>query len=336
MHMFQRFTRAIALPKHLAGIPNETIPMLRGRIFFVVNPMGGKGKVHRAWPSIKRQLQRAGLSFEYAETQAPLHAIDLVAKATTAGFRRIVAVGGDGTLNELVNGLMLQDACSPEEVQISILPLGTGNDWIRTQKIPKKIKQWIERLKIGAAKKQQDIGIADYVDAKGLHHRRYFVNVAGMGYDAFVVRALEQMGKKSASSLLYYFMILRCLGKYQAYEHRLLFGESRIEKKIYTLNVGICRYSGGGMQFVPHAEPNDGLLALTYIEDLPKREILCRLHWLFSGKIVKHSKVTTLQTPAFEVEAVHSPLLLETDGEFIGACSKVTFSISPVKLQLLI
>lgn len=272
-----------------------------------------------------------------------MHAAKLAAEAVASGFRQIVAVGGDGTLNELVNGLMRQTTCAPDEVGVSILPFGTGNDWVRTQHVPSEIDDWIEKFLAGREPRTQDIGIATYVDEIGKSHQRYFINVAGMAYDAFVVREVEKGGKKSANSLLYLLMLFRLLRNYTPHLHRVVFApygeeETRyIEKKIHTLNIGVCRYSGGGMQLVPHANPDDGLLALTLVEMLPKFEILLRTPALYNGQLIHHSKAIAEQVTSLGVESMKGiSLLLETDGEFIASCSKVSFSVSDTKLKLLL
>ncbi len=313
------------------------------KTFFIVNPVGGKGKAGELWPGVKEKLHRAGLAFEFAETLKPMHAAELAAEAVTSGFRQMVAVGGDGTLNELVNGLMRQTVCAPDEVGVSALPLGTGNDWVRTQQVPSEIDDWIEKFLTGGESRTQDVGIATYVDEAGKNRQRYFVNVAGMAYDAFVVRELEKGGKKSASSLLYLLTLFRLLRDYTPHLHRVVFvphgekEERHIEKKIHTLNVGICRYSGGGMQLVPHSEPDDGLLALTLIEKLPKCEILLRTPTLYNGKLIQHSKAIAEQVHSFEVESAdQKPLLLEVDGEFVASCRSVFFSVCDTKLKLLL
>lgn len=272
-----------------------------------------------------------------------MHAAKLAEEAVASGFRQMVAVGGDGTLNELVNGLMRQTVCTPDEVGVSILPFGTGNDWVRTQHIPTKTDAWIEKFLSAKEARTQDVGIAAYSDETGTRHQRYFVNVAGMAYDAFVVREIETEGKKSANSLLYLLMLFRLLRDYTPHLHRLeltLPGEAekrRIEKEIHTLNVGICRYSGGGMQLVPHADPDDGLLALTLMEKLSKCEIILRLRDLYTGKLIQHRKAIAEQVSSLKVESgAHRPLLLEVDGEFVASCTDVFFSVSDSKLKLLI
>ncbi len=313
------------------------------KIFFIVNPVGGKGKVRELWPGVKEKLYQAGVSLEFAETQRPMHAAELAAEAVASGFRQIIAVGGDGTLNELVNGLMRQTVCAPDEVGVSILPLGTGNDWVRTQQIPTKTNAWIKRLLAAKEPRTQDVGLAAYTDETGTERQRYFVNVAGMAYDAFVVREIEMEGKKSANALLYLLMLFRLLRDYTPYLHRLeltLPGEAEkrcIEKEIHTLNIGICRYSGGGMQLVPHADPDDGLLALTLVEKLSKFEIILHLRDLYNGKLIRHPKAIAEQVSSLKVESAdRKPLLLEVDGEFVASCASVSFSIGDSKLKLLI
>ncbi len=322
--------------KPLAGEYEQTTslkPMLKP--FFVVNPVGGFGKAAKQWPLCYKLLRQAGISLEYAFTQAPMHAAELAEEAVRAGFRQIIAVGGDGTLHEVINGMVRQPYCPLSELTVSLCPLGTGNDWVRTYQIPTRLNKWVAMLS-QARTKEQDLGVISYSNARGQKQERYFVNIAGMAYDAFVVHELQTTGQRSSNTLMYMLGILKFLWKYEPYRYRILFAERQITKKLYTLNVGICRFSGGGMQLVPHAIPDDGLLALTIVEAIPKWEVLLQIPRIFNGKIGQHPKVEQYQVPSLQVESTgKGPLLLEADGEFICSCDRVSLGVYPEKVHVI-
>ncbi len=172
----------------------------------------------------------------------------------------------------------------------------------------------------------QDIGVASYF-RNGRQKICYFANVAGMAYDAFVVKYSESNKKWVSNKLMYLFLTLKCLFQYKLQKSKVTFDGQEEENYFYTINAGICRYSGGGMQIVPHAIPNDGLLALTLARKISKLEIILNTYRFYTGTIDKHSKIFTTQAKHIRVEATGNEAVpLEVDGEFLGE-TPVEFSI---------
>ncbi len=235
---------------------------------FIVNPAAGGGKVRRKWPALERQLYTKGFHFDVVFTERKFHAAELAVQAIAEGIRQIVAVGGDGTAHEVVNGIFTQNTCPPEDVTFTLLPIGTGNDWIKTHRIPKNFGNWLLFFQKGKTS-FQDIGRLDYQE-NGSTERRYFINVAGLSYDGYVARQAEQYKSLASNTFLYLFLIFRCLFQFRIPRSGVQFGGRTAEDFFYTINIGICRYSGGGLQLVPHALPDDGLLALTLIKRVRK------------------------------------------------------------------
>ncbi len=118
-----------------------------GKWLVIVNPNAGSRKGEKDWPKIKEILNSKGFSFEAVFTKNRNHAISLTASMITEGYRKIIVIGGDGTMNEVVNGIFIQQACSPDDIVVGIIPVGTGNDWGRMYKVPKKYKQAIKVIK---------------------------------------------------------------------------------------------------------------------------------------------------------------------------------------------
>jgi len=303
--------------------------------WIVVNPAAGSGKAEREWSGIARALVEEDLSFSVSFTQKTGEATTLVRKAIEEGYRKIIAVGGDGTNHEAVNGILEQSVVDSKEILYALFPIGTGNDWARTYNIPRNHKAWLEMLK-----KQkttlQDIGWLQY-HREGVPKKRYFANVVGLAYDAFVVK--EMMGMKSSilpGKILYLYMVLRCLFRYQLLKARVRYDDQNVTDFFYTINAGICSYSGGGMQLVPHAIPDDGKLALTLAGQLSKLSILLNSYRFYNASIGEHSKVKTSQTTTVRIEALgDAPLLVEADGEFLGE-TPVEIGLIEKALQVLI
>ncbi len=283
--------------------------------FIIANPAAGNGRVGRLWPRIERLLQELGFSYTVQFTKHRGHAVRLVDDAVLKGHRHILGLGGDGTNHELVNGILTQTHAPSTDIHYALLPIGTGNDWARTYRIPHDPRQRLQQLLLGKTV-LQDVGKVRY-RLDGREAERYFVNVAGMAYDAFLVKKLEQ--HRMVSQLQYLLIVGRYLFEYRLLPARLHFADQTVEDFFYTINIGICPYSGGGMRLVPHAVPDDGLLAVTYARRLPKWEVLWQTPRFYNGTILEHPRISGFQTRRLVVEHTgDTPTLLEADGEFLG------------------
>ncbi len=300
---------------------------------FIVNPVAGGGTVRKQWPGIEALLRNAGISFDAVFTEGKYHAATLAEQAIAEGTRHLVAVGGDGTAHEVANGILRQTTCPSEEVTFTLLPVGTGNDWVKTHGIPKNHKKWVAFFQTGKTS-YQDVGWLTY-QADGGDQKRYFINVAGLSYDAYVAKRAEAYETQVSSAIFYLFLIFRCLFEFRVPRLRVVFDGRTMEERIYTINIGICRYSGGGLQLVPHAIPDDGKLALTIAGHLSKLGVLLVTPFFYSGNIGWHPKVSMLQVEEVLVESAdNQPVLVEADGEFLGE-GPVQVGILEGKLKVL-
>ncbi|MCB0644664.1 MAG: hypothetical protein KDC44_23630, partial [Phaeodactylibacter sp.] len=234
-----------------------------------------------------------------------------------------------------INGLLQQAAVSARELCYALLPIGTGNDWIRTHGIPRNWEQTLKMIQAGHTL-LHDIGQVEYQTDTG-SKKHYFINVAGMAYDAFLVRYIEEKNPKGLSKAYYFSMILRCLFMYRLKRARVWFDGQEEAAKFYTINVGVCKYSGGGMQFVPHADPTSGRLALTLVHAVSKLGVLLATPYFYEGRIRRHRKVTLHEVQEVRVEHVNpkEPVLVEVDGEFLGQ-TPVRYSLLPGALRVVV
>jgi diacylglycerol kinase (ATP) len=291
---------------------------MNGSWYFIVNLVAGNGKATKIWPQLVSALDRAGVQYAFEFTQYQLHAKELCLLAIDKGYRRICTIGGDGTNHEVINGIMEQKVVPTREIMYSLFPSGRGNDWARTYQLNQNSTEFIHKLTKGQTI-CQDIGLISCMSKTGAPVQRYFANVAGMAYDAFVV---EQAEKKQGltSELAYLFLVFSCLFRYQLTKLRIKLNGTEVKGAFYTINVGICTYSGGGMQLVPHAIANDGQLAVTIARAMPKWEVLWSTPRFYNGSIASHRKVQIGQTKTIEIvhEPGQLPTLIEADGELIG------------------
>ena len=169
-----------------------------GKRFVIVNPVAGRGRGLDHFPQISKHLRDAHILCEPVFTEHKFHATELTVTAVREGYRRIIVVGGDGTLHEVVNGLFIQQEVCPDEVLVAVVAVGTGNDWVRTFGISNRYQDAVKAISEGYSF-LQDVGVVSYEEA---HYRqsRYMANVAGAGFDAHVVRKLSHLKKKGHRS----------------------------------------------------------------------------------------------------------------------------------------
>ena len=286
--------------------------------FIIVNPAAGNGAVLRLWTNLKIHFETQLPLCEIVHTEYAGHAIQLVSDAIIKGCRHFIAVGGDGTNHEVANGILQQKIVTSSSITYALFPLGTGNDWARHHKIPTHVKTWLNML-IAGRTHTQDVGLLKY-QGENKQESRYFVNVAGLAYDAFVVQYIEANKKKVRNQFFYLLMIMRCLFKYSLQKAHISFNQQIEKGHFYTINIGICKYSGGGMSLVPHAISDDGFLALTLAGKISKLSILLNTWRFYNESIHQHSKITAFQTQSIQIRSDEngSPVLLEADGEFLG------------------
>ena len=297
---------------------------MQDRWLIVANPISGQGRAMHHRHEIEAILRRHGVAYDLVISERPGHAIELVAQAVTGGCRRILAVGGDGTVNECANGLFRQQAAPTAEVTLGVMPIGTGNDWARGLRMPKDYAE-VAALMAAGTTRLHDAGLATF----GNGSVRHFINVAGLGFDAHVVEALPD---RTLGPLAYLVGLAKGLLSYDAVPLGLTFSGRRIDTRAFVLFFAIGRYCGSGMNVAPLAEVDDGLFDITLVQALSRWEVLKSLRRLFDGTLLTHPKVIALREAAGEVEAGPAPV--QADGELIGH-APVRFSILPRALRVL-
>ena len=153
--------------------------------FVIVNPIAGAGHGLKDYPQIAKLLRDNEIYHDAVFTEHKFHATELTVEAVNKGYRKIIVVGGDGTLNEVVNGLFIQKQCEPKDIRLAMMSVGTGNDWVRTFGMASKYSEAIRAIKEGKTF-LQDVGAVTYTESK-FTQTRYMVNVVGLGFDAFVI-----------------------------------------------------------------------------------------------------------------------------------------------------
>ena len=279
----------------------------------IVNPVAGAGKTAKKWPQIMGLLQNMGLNFEHDITEAPGHARELAKAAAEKGYELVVSVGGDGTINEVVNGLY--DTGNMAEVTLGIIATGTGHDYIRTIGIPWAYQEACKCLQ-NPGKFAADLGVVEYFSG-GQMVKRLFVNFAGLGFDAEVVKTTTQKYKALSSTASYLTGLFAALFFYQNKKVILTMDGEATERKVCTVLVSNGKYGGGGMLAAPEADLTDGLLDVLIIGNISKPDLLWSLPRVYKGTHLTHPKVSLKKAREVEIQSTEA-ISLQADGELLG------------------
>ena len=279
--------------------------------FLIANPTSGNRNFSKLWKEIQQLLQHKNINYSFAFTQFSKHEIELVQHAIQKGYRNFISVGGDGTLHHVVNGIMMQRYAKTSDITIAVIPLGTGNDWIKTYNIPNSVEKSIEIIN----KKKtilQDIGLLE-TDDKVVS---YFNNVAGLGYDGYIVNKLKKL--KRFGAVGYLLAGISGLLFYKKSTFKIIFDDKTIETNCLMTIFGICKFSGGGMQFTKEVNSSDGFLDITIAKNLNLLDLIININKLYSGAIVNHKKMETYKTKEITVIPQTLKPFIQADGELIG------------------
>ena len=302
--------------------------------FAIVNPVAGGGRGLDAFPHISKLLRDNGIPCEPVFTEHKCHATELTVEAVTAGYRRIIVIGGDGTLHEVVNGLFIQQCVRPDEISLAVIAVGTGNDWIRMFGITENFGDAIRAIREEHTF-LQDVCCVKYVESQ-FEQTRYMANVAGIGLDAYVIGRYNHWRNKGRSGpLLYVRCLLRSFFRYRSSGVKVWVDDRPVyDNLLLSAAFGVCQYNGGGIRQLPKAVPDDGLLDVTLIRPLYWWQVVFRLRKLFNGNIYTIGHVHHAQGRHVRIESIPS-VQLEVDGEMLGG-SPVEFSIVPRAVRVVV
>ena len=301
-------------------------PSLRAKV--IINPKAGAGSTARKWPYISRLLQRSGLLYDFEFTQVPGHAIEIAKSAADRGYGLIISVGGDGTTNEIANGLYQAGACM--DVTLGIISTGTGRDYVRTAGIPRDYREACNRL-TNPKKKVVDVGVIECFD-NGREVKRIFLNFAGLGIDSEITKATTQTFKIMGCMPSYLLGVFTSLVRHKNKDISLTIDGQTIRGRMADVLICNGKYGGGSMLPAPNADLADGLFDIMTIHDVSKPDLLWSLPRIYKGTHVTHPKVTMYR--AKEI-AISSPqgLLVQIDGDMVGE-APVKISIMPQALRI--
>jgi YegS/Rv2252/BmrU family lipid kinase len=283
----------------------------------VVNPNSANGQTGRRWPELSAEIGKQLGDFGHAFTERPMHAETLARRALDEGYECVVAVGGDGTVNEVVNGFFRDGRPVREGAALAVIPRGTGGDFRRTFGLDDKLGTALSRI-AGGQSRPFDVGLLRYTKPDGSEGERYFANICSFGASGVVDQEVNRSSKALGGKLSFMLGSVRALLKYSDRRVRLTCdGGAPEEVLVTTLAVANGRYFGGGMCVAPNADPSDGWFDITIWTGYGLTDFALKSKAIYDGSHVKMPGTRTLRAKRVEAKS-DQEVLLDVDGEQPG------------------
>lgn len=287
-------------------------------LLLIANPACGGGRGEKYIPQIERTLEDLKLEFKLVKTSRPKEAIELARKAVAEGFQKIVAVGGDGTVHEVVNGILGTGAI------LGIIPIGDGNDISRCLHIPRDIPAAC-RLLEKVYTRTIDVGTANGT---------YFVGVASTGFDSVVTEIANEMTIKVRGPVKYTLAAFRALTSFRASNFYFNCDGKLSAERAMLIAVANTRNYGGGMKVAPAAELDDGLFDICLVREISRFHFIRVFPTVFSGQHIKDPNITIFRAREIEISS-EKPFHVYADGEYIMPLP-ARFRIVPRALEVIV
>ena len=302
--------------------------------FAIVNPNSGKGQTRKNWPNLYQILLRNHIDIEYVYTSHPGEGSILAQQAEAIGFRKIIAVGGDGTVNEVLNGLIIDDKLIYEDTQLAILEHGTGSDFVRSFQQKKGIDNFVKLLNRNK-KIKVDLGKIDFIDENGDNRTRYFINALNVGIGAEVVDRVNNSNKTIGNKLKYFTTTITTLMSFNKIDAVCrLENNEIIENRFCGIIISNGQYIGGGMRIAPQAQTDDGLFDIVFIKDITRPKLFAKFPTIYLGRHINLPEIAVYRSSKITIQT-QEKALFEADGETLGY-SPFSCTIVPETLTLMI
>jgi YegS/Rv2252/BmrU family lipid kinase len=280
------------------------------RTLVIVNPRSRNGATGRRWNALQPRLHGPLGPFDVELTRGPRDAERIAREGVRAGVERVIVAGGDGTVNEVVTGLLSAELGA--RADFGVLPLGTGGDFARSLGIPRHLDDALSLLAAGASRR-----IEDAASRKAI---AYFVNVASLGIGGLVDQLVNRTTKRLGGTASFLIGTMKALARYRnAHVTLRVDGEVVHDAPLVLAAAANGRYFGGGMHIAPEARFDDGLLDIVLVPDVPKRTLLAKLPLLYAGKHLHDPVGRFLRGRVIVAEAAPGTVLLDIDGEALGS-----------------
>jgi len=303
------------------------------KIYAIVNPVSANGSTGKEWPIFEKAIKASGINLDYIYTEYPMHAKSLAQEALKAGYEIILSVGGDGTMNEVLNGFFHEGELINENASLAIFSRGTGCDTIRTIGIGKNVNSIIEVLK-NEKSQSLDVGLAEFIEYGGNKTQRYFLNVSDVGIGGETTYRVNKNSKALKGFLSFLVGALTAMISYTNKDFEITIDNITIKDRLNSIIVANGKYFGGGMKIAPMAEMNDGYFDIIIIGNISKFDFLINFPKIYKGDHMSHPKLMHYKGKEIRVNAKQKALI-EVDGEQPGII-EAKFNILPNKIKVLI
>ena len=294
---------------------------------FLVNPASANGSTGRRWPELARRAAAAGLDGATLFSERQGHLAELAREAALDGAELLVVVGGDGSVNEVVNGL----AGLGRQPEVAVVPRGTGWDFSRTFGIPRKIDDAVQ-IALQGDVRTIDLGRASYRAWDGSDATAWFANVASAGMSGAIAKRANETTKALGGKASYLWATFAVFSGWEATEIEVAVDGERRAGPMFDVVIANGRFFGGGLEICPEAEPDDGLFDVLTIGDVTKRDLVQTMPKMYRGTHLPHPKAELLRGSSVTVTS-ETPLPIELDGEQPGT-TPVTFEVAAGALRL--
>ena len=294
---------------------------------FLVNPASANGSTGRRWPELARRAAAAGLDGATLFSERQGHLAELAREAALDGAELLVVVGGDGSVNEVVNGL----AGLGRQPAVAVVPRGTGWDFSRTFGIPRKIDDAVQ-IALQGDVRTIDLGRASYRAWDGSDATAWFANVASAGMSGAIAKRANETTKALGGKASYLWATFAVFSGWEATEIEVAVDGERRAGPMFDVVIANGRFFGGGLEICPEAEPDDGLFDVLTIGDVTKRDLVLTMPKMYRGTHLPHPKAELLRGPSVTVTS-ETPLPIELDGEQPGT-TPATFEVAAGALRL--
>jgi YegS/Rv2252/BmrU family lipid kinase len=299
----------------------------------IVNPRSGGGLSERRWASLRGRITDGLGELDSAFTTGPRDATEIAAREAAGGRRLVIALGGDGTISEVADGILRAGAGATTE--LGLIPRGTGGDFRRTLDIPSDPELAARRIREGRVQ-VIDAGRARYVAHDGTTAVRHFVNVASFGFSSAVATRANASSKRFGGKVAFLAATVRAIVTYDNTDLWLTLDQGeRQRRRVLLAAVGNGRFFGGGMKICPGAEVDSGALDVVVVGDFSRGEVLARVNRLYDGTHLELEDVSATRARFLAAEPVEADAMvpLELDGETPGRLP-ATFEVLPGALRV--
>lgn len=298
----------------------------------ILNPASGRGRAARLRSRIEKALRDSSFDFILLQSERPLHAIELAAQAVRDGYETIISAGGDGTLNEIVNGIMRAHKEGFVSPAIGVIGIGTGNDFVASLNLPSKIEDAVSAIK-GNLRRGIDIGL---LKGCGFPDGRYFANCVGVGFDA-AGGVLAEKITWTRGLLAYLIAALQNIFLYyRAPTLNIHLDSETIHMPSLLVSIMNGTRIGGGFHTAPDARPDDGFFDLCIAEEVSRPRMLTLLPHFLKGTQATQPEISMKRSRHVRLTATQGVMPVQVDGEVLtDACSELTVEILPAQLEVI-